>query len=86
MTNQYFYQPQVIYTRLKDIFNEDKNEDIEDFSSSNFIKPNSIKKAIQSKENKNNKLKNNIITEDKKKYVNKNLVESWIEAIKKSKY
>ena len=66
MTNQYFYQPQVIYTRLKDIFNEDKNEDIEDFSSSNFIKPNSIKKAIQSKENKNNKLKNNIITEDKK--------------------
>jgi len=85
MTNQYFYQPQVIYTRLKDIFNEDKNEDIEDFSSSNFIKPNSIKKAIQSKENKNNKLKNNIITEDKKKYVNKNLVESWIEAIKKSK-
>jgi hypothetical protein len=85
MTNQYFYQPQVIYTRLKDIFNEDKNEDIEDFSSSNFIKPNSIKKAIQSKENKNNKLKNNIITEDKKKYVNKDLVESWIEAIKKSK-
>ena len=93
MNNQHFYQPQVIYTRLKDVFNENRNTDTEDFSPQNFIKPMTIKKVLEQKENKNNNsnnkknTKNNksILPEEKKKYVNKDLVESWIEAIKSSK-
>ena len=50
MNNQYFYQPQVIYTRLKDVFNNETNKDNEDFSPSNFIKPITIKKAMEEKE------------------------------------
>ena len=84
MNNHQFYQPQVIYTRLKDVFNEEKNPNIEDFSSQNFIKPMTIKKVLNSKENKNKDNKNNR-PEEKKKYINKELVESWIEAIKSSK-
>ena len=86
MTNQYFYQPQIIYTRLKDVFNEKKYENLEDFSPQNVVKSNSIQKAMQANENKNKKLKNNLPIEEKKKYVNKELVECWIEAIKTSNY
>ncbi len=86
MTNQHFYQPQVIYTRLKDIFNENQNNETEDFSPQNYIKPKTIKKVLESneKQNKNKKGKNNL-PEEKKKNINKELVESWIEAIKTSK-
>ena len=61
MTNQHFYQPQVIYTRLKDIFNENQNNETEDFSPQNYIKPKTIKKVLESneKQNKNKKGKNN---------------------------
>ena len=58
MSNQHFYHPQVIYTRLKDVFNDETNK-------------NKIKK-------------NENLPEEKKKYINKELVESWIEAIKSS--
>ena len=84
MNNQYFYQPQVIYTRLKDVFNNETNKDNEDFSPSNFIKPITIKKAMEEKEKKNIAKKNNSLPEEKKKYINKELVECWIEAIKSS--
>ena len=69
--NNHFYQPQIIYTRLKDVFNEESNNDNEDFSTQNFIKPKTVKKILESKDNKNKDNKSN-------------LVESWIEAIKKS--
>ena len=81
--NNHFYQPQIIYTRLKDVFNEESNNDNEDFSTQNFIKPKTVKKILESKDNKNKDNKSNL-PEEKKKYINKELVESWIEAIKKS--
>ena len=86
MNNQHFYQPQIIFTRLKDVFNEERNPDTEDFSPQNYIKPMTIKKVLDQKENKNNSNKKssknnkNNLPEEKKKYVNKDLVESWIEA------
>lgn len=81
--NNHFYQPQIIYTRLKDVFNEESNNDNEDFSTQNFIKQKTVKKILESKDNKNKDNKSNL-PEEKKKYINKELVESWIEAIKKS--
>ena len=85
MNNHHFYQPQIIFTRLKDVFNENKyNENIEDFSPENFTQSRTIKKEIELKEKKKKKEQENL-TEEKKKYINKELVESWIEAIKMSK-
>ena len=81
--NNHFYQPQIIYTRLKDVFNEESNNDNEDFSTQNFIKPKTVKKILESKDIKNKDNKSNL-PEEKKKYINKELVESWIDAIKKS--
>ena len=90
MNNLYFYQPQTIYTRLKDIFEEDKKKDQEDFSQKNFIKPNLIGKVIEQNMNTVNKEikpKKNKISEDilRKRYVNKELVESWIGTIQTSR-
>ena len=90
MNNLYFYQPQTIYTRLKDIFEEDKKKDQEDFSQKNFIKPNLIGKVIEQNMNTVNKEikpKKNKINEDilRKRYVNKELVESWIGTIQTSR-
>ena len=90
MNNLYFYQPQTIYTRLKDIFEEDKKKDDEDFSQKNFIKPNLIGKVIEQNMNTVNKEikpKKNKINEDilRKRYVNKELVESWIGTIQTSR-
>ena len=90
MNNLYFYQPQTIYTRLKDIFEEDKKKDQEDFSQKNFIKPNLIGKVIEKNMNsvsKEIKQKKNKLNEDnlRKRYVNKDLVESWIGAIQTSR-
>ena len=45
MSNQHFYHPQVIYTRLKDVFNDETNKNKDDFSSENLIKTNTLKKA-----------------------------------------
>ena len=85
MNNHHFYQPQIIFTRLKDVFNENKyNENIEDFSLENFTQSRTIKNELELKEKKKKKEQENL-TEEKKKYVNKELVESWIEAIKMSK-
>ena len=84
MSNHYFYQPQIIFTRLKDVFNENTNNDTEDFSPQNFTKSQTIKKILESKEKKKKKEQNDL-TEEKKKYINKELIESWIEAIKLSK-
>ena len=90
MNNLYFYQPQTIYTRLKDIFEEDKKKDDEDFSQKNFIKPNLIGKVIEQNMNTVNKEikpKKNKLNEDilRKRYVNKELVESWIGTIQTSR-
>ena len=90
MNNLYFYQPQTIYTRLKDIFEEEKKKDQEDFSQKNFIKPNLIGKVIEQNMNTVNKEikpKKNKINEDilRKRYVNKELVESWIGTIQTSR-
>ena len=84
MSNHHFYQPQIIFTRLKDVFNENTNNDTEDFSPQNFTKSQNIKKILESKEKKKKKEQNDL-TEEKKKYINKELIESWIEAIKLSK-
>ena len=84
MSNHHFYQPQIIFTRLKDVFNENTNHDTEDFSPQNFTKSQTIKKILESKEKKKKKEQNDL-TEEKKKYINKELIESWIEAIKLSK-
>ena len=91
MSTLHFYHPHTIYTRLNDVFEEGNNEVKEDFSPDNFIKPNLIGKVIEQNRkamNKEIKQKNNNYNEDllKKKYVNKELVESWIDAIKTSKY
>ena len=90
MNNLYFYQPQTIYTRLNDIFEEDKKKEQEDFSKENLIKPNLIGKVIEKNMNsvsKEIKQKKNKLTEDnlRKRYVNKDLVESWIGAIQTSR-
>jgi hypothetical protein len=90
MNNLYFSQPQTIYTRLKDIFEEEKKKDHEDSSQKNFIKPNLIGKVIEQNMNtvsKEIKPKKNKINEDilRKRYVNKELVESWIGTIQTSR-
>lgn len=91
MNNLYFYQPQTIYTRLKDVFEEDKKKDQEDFSQENFKKPNLIGTIIEQNTNsisKEKKSKKNKLNDDilRKRYVNKDLVESWISAIQTSRY
>ena len=90
MNNLYFYQPQTIYTRLNDIFEEGKKKEQEDFSKENLIKPNLIGKVIEKNMNsvsKEKKQKKNKLNEDnlRKRYVNKDLVESWIGAIQTSR-
>ena len=90
MNNLYFYQPQTIYTRLNDIFEEDKKKEQEDFSKENLVKPNLIGKVIEKNMNsvsKEIKQKKNKLNEDnlRKRYVNKDLVESWIGAIQTSR-
>ena len=84
MSNQHFYHHQVIYTRLKDVFNDETNKDEEDFSTENYIKPLTLKQALELREKKNKKKKNDNLPAEKKKYINKELVECWIEAIKSS--
>ena len=90
MNNLYFYQHQTIYTRLNDIFEEDKKKEQEDFSKENLVKPNLIGKVIEKNMNsvsKEIKQKKNKLNEDnlRKRYVNKDLVESWIGAIQTSR-
>lgn len=90
MSTLHFYHPHTIYTRLNDVFEEGNNKVQEDFSPDNFIKPNLIGKVIEQNRiamNKEMKRKNNNFNDDniKKKYVNKELIESWIDAIKTSK-
>ena len=90
MNTLHFYQPNTIYTRLNDVFEEDKKKIQEDFSPDNFIKPNLIGKVIEQNRKAMNKeiqkKQKNFIDENiKKKYVNKELIESWIDAIKTSK-
>ena len=91
MNNLYFYQPQTIYTRLNDIFEENKKKEQEDFSQENFTKPNLIGKVIEQSMNsvrKEKKAKKNKLNDEilKKRYVNKDLVESWLGAIQTSRY
>jgi len=90
MNSLHFYHPHTIYTRLNDVFEEDKKKEQEDFSPDNFVKPNLIGKVIEQNRKAMNKQikkkqKNNNEDNLKKKYVNKELVESWIDAIKTSK-
>ena len=90
MSTLHFYHPHTIYTRLNDVFEEGKTKEQEDFSPDNFIKPNLIGKVIEENRklmNKEINKKQNNINEDnlKRKYVNKELIESWIDAIKTSK-
>ena len=90
MSTLHFYHPHTIYTRLNDVFEDGNNKSQEDFSPDNFIKPNLIGKVIEQNRkvmNKEMKRKNSVYNEDnlKKKYVNKELIESWIDAIKTSK-
>ena len=90
MSTLHFYHPHTIYTRLNDVFEEGNSKVQEDFSPDNFIKPNLIGKVIEQNRkamNKEIKRKNNAYNDDilKKKYVNKELIESWIDAIKTSK-
>ena len=90
MNALHFYQPHTIYTRLNDVFEEGEKKVQEDFSSDNFIKPNLIGKVIEQNRkamNREIKKKNNNYNDDalKKKFVNKDLIESWIDAIKTSK-
>lgn len=90
MSTLHFYRPHTIYTRLNDVFEVENNKEKEDFSPDNFIKPNLIGKVIEQNRkamSKEIKKKNNNYNEDnlKKKYVNKELIESWIDSIKASK-
>lgn len=86
MSNLKYHHPQTIYTRLNDVFEEDKNKEKEDFNPDNFIKPNLIGTIIEEnkKEPSKKRKKNSDYQEQKTKYVNKELVESWIDAIKTS--
>lgn len=76
------YLPNTIYTTLNDVFNDDtsslKNEDY------NYIKLKNSKKNNK-QINKNKKLKEQ---EDIKKdrYINKELIKSWIQAVQSSKF
>jgi hypothetical protein len=85
----YYYQPNTIYTRLNDLFEEGTKKDLEDFAPENFIKPNLIGKVIEQNMNSiskeitmKNKLNDEIL---KKRYVNKDLIKSWIGAIQTSR-
>lgn len=90
MNNLHLYQPHTIYTRLNDIFDEGNKKVQEDFAPENFIKPNLIGNLIEQNQKIKNKeiKKQQIINEEnlKKRYVNTELVESWIGAIQNSKY
>jgi hypothetical protein len=86
----YYYQPHTIYTRLNDVFEEGTKKDLEDFNPENFIKPNLIGKVIEQNMNsisKEIKMKKNKLNDEilKKRYVNKDLIESWIGAIQTSR-
>ena len=94
MKKFHFFEPKTIYTRLKDLFeaeednkNNNENKDTNnDFSSDNFVKPKFIGDIMQQRKKRFEKLKkeqNEKIIEPK--YVNKNLVESYLNAIKQSK-
>ena len=77
------YQPQIIYTRLNDVF-ESNNDNIteKEYSTNNYVKPRLIGKEIKNKKQKL-KEKNDL---HKNKYVNKDLIKSWIKAVQLSKY
>lgn len=86
MNKLHFYQPKTIYTRINDVFEEGDKKVRDDFSPENYIKPNLIGKLIEKNRKTMNKKKQNIYEENlKKRYVNKELIESWIDAIQTSK-
>lgn len=91
MNDSHFRQPQTYFTRLNDILEEDKNEIKEDFSPSNYIRTNFVGKLREQekKKVKNQKKNSQLKNQDDnaiKKYVNKELIESWINAINTRKF
>lgn len=75
MSNKKFKTP-TIYTRLKDVFNENENKITEDFESM-IENTNSNKNSYQNKLNKKN-------NEKKEIYVNKPLINSFINSLQKN--
>ena len=82
------YRPKTIYTRLNDVFesNKDLPEDI-NYDKNKYDRPKLIGKEIE-KNNKNKKRQKlkNIDDNQKYKYINKDLIKSWINVVQLSKY
>lgn len=83
MSDIKFDQPQTFYTRLNDILEEDKYETKEDFCPSNVIRTNFLPRKTGNKSKEREASLQKKEKEDllKPRYVNKELVESWIDAI-----
>ena len=74
------YRPQIVYTRIKDVF-ESNNDDMDNKDSkNNQIKQKSNMKSNIKLFNKKQKYK------QKNKYVNKDLIKSWIKVVQSSKH
>ena len=85
------YHPRTIYTTLNDVFEESGHiADNEGFQIGNYARPKLMGKEVEKNRKKNKKLitSQKVIKEDKfqnNKYVNKDLVKSWIHAVQLSK-
>ena len=71
------YKPQIIYTRINDVFESNTN-------TNNIVEKNNYKK-INNEKHKKQKLKSQNDLQ-KNKYVNKDLIKSWIKTVQLSKY
>ena len=82
------YRPKTIYTRLNDVFesNKDLPQDI-NYGKNNYDRPKLNGKGVE-KNNKNKKRQKLKDIDDiqKYKYVNKDLIKSWINVVQLSKY
>ena len=72
------YRPQIIYTRLNDVF-ESSNNDIDSKNKNNQIKQ---KRNLEN----NIELINKKQKSQKNKYINKDLIKSWIKVVQSSKH
>ena len=74
------YRPQIIYTRLNDVF-ESSNNDIDNKCSKN--NPKNQKSILESNIKLINKKQK---SQKKNKYINKDLIKSWIKVVQSSKH
>ncbi len=85
------YRPRTIYTTLNDVFEENgQMADNEGFKIGNYARPKLVGKEMEKNRRKNkNQIKSKNLRKEENiqnnKYVNKDLVKSWIQAVQLSK-